>query len=132
LLSLLCFASCEKECKHDWSDWKVTKEPTCSERGIQSRTCEKCEEREREYIDTVAHTEETVEGREATCQYEGLTEGKRCTVCGTMTLEQQTIPVGAHVEVIEQGYAATCTSRGKTDGKYCSVCYTTLVAQEYI
>ena len=56
LLCLVCFASCEKECKHEWSDWKVTKEPTCAEKGIQSHTCEKCDEREREYIDTIAHT----------------------------------------------------------------------------
>ena len=94
LLCLVCFASCEKECKHEWSDWKVTKEPTCAEKGIQSHTCEKCDEREREYIDTIAHTEEVVKGYESTCQKEGLSDGKWCTVCGVTTVEQTALPLG--------------------------------------
>lgn len=35
---------------HLWSDWTVTKEPTCTEPGEQTRTCSRCGEVETEAI----------------------------------------------------------------------------------
>ena len=39
------------------------------------------------------HTEETVPGYAATSGTEGLTDGKKCSVCGTVTVQQTVIPV---------------------------------------
>ena len=35
----LLFASCEREHQHDWQDWVVTREPTCTTTGERRREC---------------------------------------------------------------------------------------------
>ena len=40
------------------------------------------------------HTEETIPGKAATCTEDGLTDGKKCSVCGEILEEQQVIPAG--------------------------------------
>ncbi len=42
------------------------------------------------------NTEVTVAGKEATCTETGLTEGKKCSVCDTVTVAQETIPAKGH------------------------------------
>ncbi len=85
---------------------------------------------EKETIGT--HTEVTVAGKDATCTATGLTEGKKCSVCGTVTVEQTVIPAKGHTEVTVAGKDATCTATGLTEGKKCSVCGTVTVEQTVI
>ena len=42
------------------------------------------------------HTEEVVAGKDATCTEAGLTEGKKCSVCGTVLVKQEEIPATGH------------------------------------
>lgn len=42
-------------CDHQWSDWTVVKEPTCTEEGSQVRTCAVCAQEEFEAIPVSAH-----------------------------------------------------------------------------
>ena len=42
------------------------------------------------------HTLTAIPGTEATCTKDGLTEGKKCTVCGTVTVKQEVIPATGH------------------------------------
>ncbi len=81
---------------------------------------------------THTHTEETVAGKAATCTEAGLTDGKKCSVCGEITVEQQVIGALGHTEETVAGKAATCTEAGLTDGKKCSVCGEITVAQQVI
>ena len=78
------------------------------------------------------HTEEAIAGTPATCTKPGLTEGKKCSVCGEWILEQEEIPAKGHTEEVVKGKAATCTEVGLTDGKKCSVCDEWIVKQEEI
>ena len=104
------------------------------------------------------HVEVTVPGKAATCTATGLTDGKKCSICGTVLVAQQVIPVKDHswnaatctapktcsicgttqgnalnhTEVSIPGKAATCTATGLTEGKKCSVCGTVLVEQTAI
>ena len=72
------------------------------------------------------HTPETVPGKEATCTQAGLTEGKKCSVCGAVIEAQEEIAAKGHTPataVNEDEVAATCTSEGSYDEVvYCSVC----------
>ena len=42
------------------------------------------------------HTEETIHGKAATCTETGLTDGVKCSVCGTVLVAQQEIPATGH------------------------------------
>ena len=62
-------------------------------------------------------------GKEATCVEDGLTEGKRCSVCGIILEAQETIPAKGEHSVIEvEEKPATSTETGHTAGTKCSVC----------
>ena len=109
----------------------VTKQPTCTEDGLKTLTCEYgCTNTET--IPAIGHKGEVVAGKAATCVETGLTDGKKCTVCGVVILAQKELPTIAHKEEVVVGKAATCTQPGLTDGKKCANCDTVLVAQEEI
>lgn len=61
---------------------------------------------------TGVHTEVSISGREATCKEEGLTEGKKCSVCGEILVAQQTVAKKAHTEAEIPAVAPTCTQDG--------------------
>ena len=69
------------------------------------------------------HVEETIAGKDATCTETGLTEGKKCSVCGTTTVAQTTIAALGHTIVVDaEAVAPTCTETGLTGAEHCSVC----------
>ena len=80
----------------------------------------------------LGHTEETVAGKASTCTETGLTEGKKCSVCGTVTVEQTTAPALGHTETTLEAVAPTCTKNGLTEGKMCTVCGVITVNQTII
>ena len=67
-----------------------------------------------------------------TCTETGLTEGKKCSVCGETLVAQEVVDALGHTEEIVLAVAPTCTETGLTEGKKCSVCGETLVAQEVV
>ena len=72
---------------------------------------------------TVGHSEVVDEGYAPTCTETGLSDGKHCTVCGTVTVEQQIVFALGHDEVFDNVVIEpTCTETGLSDGKHCSVC----------
>lgn len=77
------------------------------------------------------HKEVTDAAVPATCTTAGKTAGRHCSVCNTVTLEQQTVPA-AHKEVTDPAVPASCTTAGKTEGKHCSVCSKVTVAQRVV
>jgi len=83
-------------------------------------------------ISACSHIEETIPGKDATCTETGLTEGKKCSVCQTVTVEQSVIPVKPHTEVEIAAVDSTCAKTGLTEGKKCSVCQTVIVEQSVI
>jgi len=77
--------------------------------------------------DYTAHTEETVAGYDADCVKSGLTDGKKCSVCGKILVAQETIPALGHVpgaDLVKENITdAICATGGSYDNvTYCDVC----------
>ena len=134
-----------KECEHDWIPSTCTEStycticgrtaegpmghswiaPTCAENGY----CERCGA-----IGAMAtgHTEEIIPKIAATCATTGLTEGKRCSICGTVLAAQEEIPAtGMHIFVdgfcfecaeIDPDYSGECTCDYTLVDKYAPSC----------
>ena len=81
---------------HTYSSSTVTKPASCTETGIKTLTCN-CGATKTEVIDKLPHTEEVIPAVEATCTATGLTEGKKCSVCGAVLIAQYTVETKAHV-----------------------------------
>ena len=112
-------------------------EATCTTEGsydlvVKCSVCGDEISRDHKVIPVIDHTEEVVPGKAATCTATGLTDGKKCSVCGATLLAQEEIPMAAHTEEAVAGKDATCTETGLTEGKKCSVCGAILLAQEEI
>ena len=109
---------------HDFEDVKVTKEATCTEEGLKEGGCKRCGEGHvEEIIPKLPHTPEVIPAVEATCSSFGYTEGEKCSVCGTVTVEPQKIKKLDHTwEKTDDGKPATCTENGVTAVYKCSVC----------
>ena len=110
---------------------------TCTEAGSYDEVvyCSVCGEeisRETKNVEAAGHTEEIVEGKAATCTEAGLTEGKKCSVCGETLVAQEEIPALGHTEVTDEAVEASCGSSGKTEGSHCSECGEIIVAQEIV
>ena len=127
-------ATCDIVCNsHNWAEeYTVDKEATCAEAGSESIHCAGCgsiNETTIREIPATGHTEEVLAAVAPTCTETGLTEGKKCSVCGETLVAQEEIPANGHTEETLAEIPATCTEDGLTEGKKCSVCGETLVAQ---
>lgn len=80
----------------------------------------------------IPHTEVVDKAVEPTCTETGLTEGKHCSVCNAVLVEQKVVPAKGHTEVIDKAVEPTCTETGLTEGKHCSVCNKVLVEQKVV
>ena len=85
---------------HEFGEWSRTKEPTCSAFGEETRICSICNYPQTRNIDKLPHTEEIITGTPATFDEPGLTDGKKCTVCGEITVAQVEAPVRDYNEGI--------------------------------
>ncbi len=80
----------------------------------------------------INHNVAVIDAAEPTCVSAGLTEGKYCSDCGEVLLEQTVILAKGHIEVIDAAVEPTCVKDGKTEGKHCSDCGEVLLEQTVI
>ena len=81
---------------HDFGDWIVTEEATCAREGSKERICT-CGEKEIKRIEVLEHTEVIDNAVASTCIQTGLTEGKHCSVCDTVIIQQAITPIIDHI-----------------------------------
>ena len=82
---------------HDYGEWTVTTEATCTEDGEEQRVCSRDKTHiEKRTIKAAGHTEVAIPGKDASCTEAGLTEGKNCSVCGEILVAQTEIPALGH------------------------------------
>ncbi len=116
---------------HSFGEWVTIKDSTCKDHGEKERSCE-CGAKENESSPLLAHNEVIDIAVSPTCVMTGLSEGKHCSDCLTVIIDQETIAALGHNEVIDIAIPATCDQSGLTEGKHCSTCFTVLVVQNAI
>lgn len=94
IMIIICFVGCkDKECmEHILGEWEETIKATCVTAGEKVRKCTKCGQVvESEATEKTAHTIVKIDGVDATCLENGLTDGEKCSVCGEIITERQVI-----------------------------------------
>ena len=80
--------------KHEYGDFEILKNPTCTEKGQKGKICKKCGKiTEKTDIDAAGHTPVTDPAVAPTETTDGLTEGSHCGVCGVVLQAQEVIPM---------------------------------------
>ena len=130
IIATICLiTSCNKECKHQSTDWIIDKQATCTENGSKHKECTKCHEKlDTEVIEALGHTEsDWIIDKQATCTENG-SKHKECTVCHEK-LDTEVIEALDHTEsdwIVDK--QATCTENGSKH-KECTVCHEKLVTE---
>ena len=101
-IMIISFAACDSDTSNDnnqnnnqdhthlFEEWQTAKKATCTEDGTKIRYCS-CGEMQTQTISALGHTEVIDAQVDATCSATGLTEGKHCSVCNAIIVEQKVI-----------------------------------------
>ena len=80
--------------KHEYGDFEILKNPTCTEKGQKGKICKKCGKiTEKTDIPETGHIPVTDPAVAPTETTDGLTEGSHCGVCGAVLQAQEVIPM---------------------------------------
>lgn len=80
--------------KHEYGDFEILKNPTCTEKGQKGKICKKCGKiTEKTDIPATGHIPVTDPAVAPTETTDGLTEGSHCGVCGVVLQAQEVIPM---------------------------------------
>lgn len=80
--------------KHEYGDFEILKNPTCTEKGQKGKICKKCGKiTEKTDIPETGHIPVTDPAVAPTETSDGLTEGSHCGVCGAVLQAQEVIPM---------------------------------------
>lgn len=124
----------QQSIEHNFSDWIVAKEATCTETGSRGRKCIDCGYVEVEEIPSLGGHKEIVvrERKEPTCTEAGYTQLTKCSVCGKKLADSEEIPALGHSIVTDSAVEPTETADGLTEGQHCSRCGEILIPQELL
>jgi len=105
------------------STWNIT-ESTCLVAGKMVGECTVCGETVTKELPLEDHVSEFIAAVAPTCSSTGLTEGEKCSVCGTILKAQVEVPINpdAHKPKTVPALAPTCTEPGHSSGMECELC----------
>ena len=99
---------------HTWDEGKVTKNATCTEKGIRTFTCEVCRSTRIEEIPATGHVNTITKfSKKASCKSDGYNGDIYCRDCGKLLKEGTIIPKTKHTwNAGKITTAATTTKEG--------------------
>ena len=125
----LISACSDNYCSHSYKV-EITKEATCTETGIATYKCSKCNESYSSVIPKNDHDYVSEEVQTATCTQEGIVK-YTCSLC-KFSYEQKSDPLGHTTAPIGAAVEATCIKAGITAGSRCTTCNAVLEEQKII
>ncbi len=75
--------------EHEYSEWKVIEEASCTTEGKRERECTKCGHVESEVINALGHDNKLIEGKEASCTESGIKDYYHCERCDKYFLDEE-------------------------------------------
>ena len=128
---------------HNWGEWTVTTPATCTEAGVETRTCSRCDATETRSVEAPGHNLIAHEAVAATCTTAGNIAYWSCDRCGNYFADENGTneraaeevfidATGIHDPVADPSVDPTCTETGLTEGSHCSSCGAILVEQQVI
>ena len=108
---------------HEWGDWTVVTEPTCTETGLEKRTCSLCGEEQTRVTEALGHdyVEDADSAVDPTCAEEGREADQICSRCGD-TIHGEKIPALGHELTKVDAKEATKTEEGNIEYWICETC----------
>ncbi len=116
---------------HNWGSYIQTTAPTCTETGVETATCTRCDATNERILNALGHDfidyEQTIA---PTCTMPGI-KTATCLRCDA-TDSIQIAALGHDSAITIPAVDATCTETGLTTGYRCSRCNAITVAQEEV
>ncbi len=104
--------------EHSFGEWTVTTQPTCTEKGMETRTCTRCNASETRDITSLGHAIVRHAAKAATCTEKGWAAYDTCSRCDYSTYKEIAATGHHHNAVVT---APTCTAKGYTTHT-CNTC----------
>ncbi len=104
--------------EHSFGEWTVTTQPTCTEKGRETRTCTRCNASETRDITSLGHAIVRHAAKAATCTEKGWAAYDTCSRCDYSTYKEIAATGHHHNAVVT---APTCTAKGYTTHT-CNTC----------
>ena len=104
--------------EHSFGEWTVTTQPTCTEKGMETRTCTRCNASETRDIISLGHAIVHHAAKAATCTEKGWAAYDTCSRCDYSTYKEIAATGHHHNAVVT---APTCTAKGYTTHT-CNTC----------
>ena len=106
--------------EHEFGEWEITKQATCTEEGIRTHACKECGYEESESVEKSEHVlSDWIVRKDATCTESGL-KVKICKNCEEVFAEETIQPKG-HVPSTDIIDEPTCEEKGRSQ-TICTVC----------
>ena len=91
--------------EHDFCEWIIVKNPTCIEKGVESRFCLECNYTESRFVDELGHDEVvTKKAKLPTNELTGTSEEKQCRRCNEITQQQTFLDAKGTDWMVEDGH----------------------------
>ena len=108
---------------HSFGEWTVKQPATCTESGLETRSCTVCGQVEQREIPALAHAQTELRGAvEPTLTENGYSGDEYCLLCGELISRGVVLPATGHDLKLINQKAATCTEPGYTGDQYCVEC----------
>lgn len=129
-VTAVCFLTNPQTCQHNYQG-QVTVAATCTEKGMETRTCTLCQHSYTVPVEVLAHSyDDGVVTAAPTCIAQGTLE-RSCTGCGAKKTES--IPMTAHIDGEHRvSKEANCVEKGEvtTTCTYCAAVYVVEILPE--